>query len=167
MRSAGDRFGWLGEKETLDDYLSRLSADGQWGGTSELIALASLLRTTIFVFVRWPAGKDVAAGGDADDDAPSFVWEEYRPRDVALPAADALPPTDKAIYLSNLDEHYEPVLEIEVGFSLDCDVFQIARQGFATSSHFLETMDPLLRRLNLSLKISSAALFIQSSGIID
>ncbi len=51
-------------------YIQRLSRDREWGGTAELLALSSLLQTTIHTFVGSPSSPQRT----------DITWETFKPR---------------------------------------------------------------------------------------
>ncbi len=103
VTATGDKFGCASTEESFSDYLRRLGRDREWGGTSELMALASLLNTRIHTFIGSASQRS---------DVP---WATFEPRpDVP----SELPPTDKEIFIANRDSHYEPILEIDT--VVDC-----------------------------------------------
>ena len=82
------------------DYPSTSSMDssGVWGTEVEVLAFASMVNTTVYVY--GPVGQNV------------YKWMPYRPLDGIQPNVQVLAPAAGCIYLSNIDCHFQPVLKV-------------------------------------------------------
>lgn len=82
------------------DYVkkSKMDCDGQWASEVEIFAVATLLNTDVFVF------SEIAPG-----EPPR--WLRHKPLHT-LGNAMTFPATFRAIYLSNLSCHFEPVMRL-------------------------------------------------------
>ncbi|VDK55931.1 unnamed protein product [Anisakis simplex] len=99
-----DRFRVLVEKDakTWEDHVDALISDGSWGGSSELTAIATMLRIEVWTFLdgRWVCY------------APRFQKGAERDEIVDIPINEYQLGSRPAIYLLNEHCHYSPVIEL-------------------------------------------------------
>ena len=81
-------------QQNVQDYLnrSRMADDGVWATDAEILATASLLKTDVVVYSRY---------------GENFRWLCY-PASFKLDKLSA-----EAVYLTNLNEHFNVVISIE------------------------------------------------------
>ncbi len=88
------------ENETQQQYLARMKQDGTWGTELEIFAFATITQTTVYVYCSQGTSHEQQIRR----------WLPYRPVSV-----DSSAPNQSAVYIQNLNEHFEPVLDVQDG----------------------------------------------------
>lgn len=85
---------FLAENESIEQYIKRteMQSLGTWATEFEIIAAASLLRTTIYVF--GPSGA-------------TYKWLKYSPIEVTNDRHQ-----NESIYITNIGNHFETVKKL-------------------------------------------------------
>ncbi|XP_048745711.2 uncharacterized protein LOC125658480 [Ostrea edulis] len=79
----------------MTKYISSMKRSREWATDTEIMATATLLRTVIMVY------SPIQFGGKTE-----YHWQTFKP-------LDNTEMTHPVIYLSNKNEHFDPVLDVE------------------------------------------------------